>query len=239
MDIDVRYTDGQYLAQTGNWHEDDARWKARHILSLIGGAGLAPHSVVDIGCGTGGVLANLQSMMSQEVEFTGYEIAAPAFAVAEARSNPHLRFINGSALEDDAAPLYDLAIVMDVFEHVPDYLGFIAGIRRLAKAFVFHVPLDISIRSLINEWPMEARRTVGHIHYFTTPTAKATIAESGYRIDRAFHTHAIMHPPPQGWKMKLRRWPHKLLFSYNTDLCAKVLGGCSLMVLATPVADEG
>lgn len=238
MDIDTRYMDGAYLAQTGNWHEDDAAWKAGHIRNMIAAAGLAPRSVADIGCGTGGVIARLQPMLPSVVELTGYEIATPAFRMAEARGNDHLRFINGSALDDAAAPVYDLALVLDVFEHVPDYLGFLAGIRRLARSFIFHVPLDISIRSLINEWPMEARRTVGHIHYFTTPTAKATIEESGYRIERSFHTHAIMHPAPKGWKMKLRRWPHKLLFNYDTDLCAKVLGGCALMVLATPTDDR-
>lgn len=237
MDIDARYIDGEYLKQTGDWHEDDARWKAEHVRAMITGAGLSPRTIVDIGCGTGGVVARLQPMLPTKVELTGYEIAGHAFQVAAARSNSHLHFINGSALDDPGAT-YDLALVLDVFEHVPDYLGFLSSIRSLARSFIFHIPLDISIRSLINEWPMEARRTVGHIHYFTTPTAKATIQDSGYRIDRTFHTHAIMHPRPKGWKMQLRRWPHELLFNFNTDLCAKVLGGCALMVLATPLPDE-
>lgn len=235
MDFEQRYRDGAYLQDTGDWHEEDAAWKAAHVQRMIAASGLAPRRIADIGCGSGGVLARLQALLPPESDFTGYEIAEPAYRLAAGRANQRLRFVNGSALEqaDGAAP-YDLALALDVFEHVPDYLGFLSDLRRLAKAFIFHVPLDLSVRAVLQDVPMYRRRTVGHLHYFTTSTARATLEDSGYRVVRAFHTHAIMQPPPRGWKARIRHWPHRLLFRYDPALCAKLLGGCSWLVLAEP-----
>lgn len=232
--FETRYKDGDYLAGTGDWHEGDAAWKAARVRRMIDEAGLQPRRIADIGCGSGGVLVQLQAMLPPATKFTGYEMAEPAFALAAPRANADLAFRHGSPLDHPAEP-YDLALAMDVFEHVPDYLGFLADMRRVAKAFIFHVPLDLSVRGLLQDLPMHRRRTVGHLHYFTTATARATLEESGYRVVRAFHTHAIAQPPPHGWRAKLRLAPHRWLFRTDPERCANLLGGCSWMVLAEPV----
>lgn len=234
VNFETRYRDGAYLRETGDWHEEDAAWKASHVRRMIESAGLEARRVADIGCGSGGVLARLQTGLRAGTVFTGYEIAGPAFRLASARGNDRLRFVNGSALEAPPSEPYDLALALDVFEHVPDYLGFLSDIRGLARAFIFHVPLDLSVRAILKEVPMHRRRTVGHLHYFTTSTARATLEDSGYRIRAAFHTHAMLQPPPRGWKARLRAWPHRLLFGIDPALCAKLLGGCSLLVLVEP-----
>ena len=233
MGFEDQYQSGLYLAETGDWHEGDAAWKAEHVRAMIGAAGLAPRRIADIGCGTGGVLAQLQARLSPETEFTGFEIAEPAFRIAEQRANARLNFNNGSPLEH-RGEAFDVMLAMDVFEHVEDYLGFLQAIRPLAGRFIFHIPLDISVRGLFIDLPMQRRRTVGHLHYFTATTAQATLRDCGYHIRRVVHTHAIMQPPPVGWKMRLRRWPHRALFRMNPGLCATILGGCSLLVLAEP-----
>jgi SAM-dependent methyltransferase len=233
MGFDAQYQDGAYLAETGDWHEGDAAWKAEHIRAMIDAAKLAPARIADVGCGTGGVLAQLQARLSPTTEYTGFEIAKPAFQLAEQRANARLGFVNGSPLDHRGEP-YDLMLALDVFEHVEDYLGFLQSLRPLAERFVFHIPLDLSARGLFIDLPMHRRRTVGHLHYFTTSTAEATLRDCGYRILRASHTHAMMQPPPAGWKMRVRSWPHRALFRLNPGLCATVLGGCSLLVLAEP-----
>lgn len=233
MGFEEQYQSGVYLAETGDWHEGDAAWKADHVRAMIDAAGLAPRRIADIGCGTGGVLAQLQARLSPAADFTGFEIAGPAFRIAERRANARLRFVNGSPIDHRGEP-FDLMLAMDVFEHVEDYLGFLKSIRPLAERFVFHIPLDISVRGLFIDMPMHRRRTVGHLHYFTTTTAEATLADCGYRIRSAVHTHAMMQPPPTGWKARARSWPHRALFGINPRLCATVLGGCSLLVLAEP-----
>lgn len=181
MDFTARYQDGEYLARNDDWHEEDAAWKAGHVRDLMRDAGLQPHRIADAGCGTGGVLVQLQAMLPPDRSLTGFEIAEPAFRIAATRANARLRFEQGSVLDHQGTP-FDLLLALDVFEHVPDYLGFLTGLRDKASHFIFHVPLDLSVKSLLTGLPMHRRATVGHLHYFTAATARATLADCGYRI---------------------------------------------------------
>ncbi|WP_176473100.1 class I SAM-dependent methyltransferase [Sphingomonas lenta] len=228
-----RYQDGEYLSRTQDWHEGDAAWKAARVREILDAAGLAPRRVADAGCGTGGVLVQLQATMPPGVELTGFEVAEPAFRVAAARANAGLRFVHGGVEEHRGEP-FDVLLAMDVFEHVPDYLGFLELLRPVARRFVFHVPLDLSIKSLLTGLPMHRRRSVGHLHYFDADTARATLEDCGYRVLDARFTHAVMQPPPATWKQRVRRLPDRLLYAARPALCARVLGGCSLLVLAEP-----
>lgn len=228
--IDQRYLAGDYLASTGDWHEGDAAWKARHIADLMHGLPTPPRAIGDVGCGTGGVLDHLLRRLGGDVSGTGYEIAPEAAAMARRRARPGLDFRAQSLFDTDDR--FDLLISCDVFEHVPDYRGFLASMRRHGDAFIFHIPLDLSARTILNGWPEEARRTVGHIHFFTEATALGTLRDCGYTILGSRLTHTIMQPPPATPGLKLRRLPHRLLYGLNPSLCAKLLGGCGLLVLA-------
>ena len=233
MNFISRYQDGAYLQRTEDWHEGDAAWKAAHVAAILREAGLSPRRIADAGCGTGGVLVQLRSMLSPGVEMTGFEIAEPAFRIADGRSANGLRFVHGSVEEYRGEPFH-LMLAMDVFEHVPDYLGFLERVRPHARAFAFHIPLDLSVKSMLTGLPMHRRRSVGHLHYFSQETACATLEDSGYRIRATRLTHAVMQPPPTTWKQKLRRAPDRLLYAAGPERCARLLGGCSLLALAEP-----
>jgi hypothetical protein len=77
------------------------------------------------------------------------------------------------------------------------------------------------------------RTQVGHIRYFTRETALATLAEAGYEVRDYFYTAATIDLPVKSLKSRLFKLPRKLLFSLSHEWSARVLGGCSLMVLAT------
>ena len=48
--------DGYYSSKNPGWHGNDAPRKATQVLSMLGDRNFRPESIVDIGCGTGGVL---------------------------------------------------------------------------------------------------------------------------------------------------------------------------------------
>ena len=56
---------------------------------------------------------------------------------------------------------------IDVVEHVDNYIGFLNKIKKISKYSIFHVPLDLSVQSIIRTTPIfYARNSVGHLHYF-------------------------------------------------------------------------
>ena len=53
------YESGEYLEKTQTWHAEDSSWKTEQILKIISNNNITPSTVVEIGCGAGGVLSEL------------------------------------------------------------------------------------------------------------------------------------------------------------------------------------
>jgi cyclopropane fatty-acyl-phospholipid synthase-like methyltransferase len=225
------YTDGTYLRNNPDWHADDSAWKARHIADILGRNGIAPRTVCEIGCGAGEVLRNLAALMPAGTRLTGYEISPQAHRLCRGKSSDHLEFRLANLLDEPAQ--YDVAMAVDVFEHVEDYFTFLRRLRPKARYKVFHIPLDLSALALVRGGPLlHMRRSVGHIHYFTKETALAALEDTGYRVVDWHYTSGRTELPHLGWKTRLLKAPREALFRINPDAAARTLGGYSLMALA-------
>ncbi|MCE9521133.1 MAG: class I SAM-dependent methyltransferase, partial [Alphaproteobacteria bacterium] len=138
-----RYDSGEYLASSPDWHAYDSPWKAAKVHEFLVSHNIAPQSVCDVGCGAGEVLVQLQKRMDKTTQFLGFDTAQTAIDLCKPKENPNLKFQLGDFLAD-SSDRYDLILALDVFEHVPDYLGFLAKLSKRADKFVFHIPLDIN-----------------------------------------------------------------------------------------------
>lgn len=136
------------------------------------------------------------------------------------------------SLPPDERPAFDLLLCIDVFEHVPDYIGFLRALRPKADRTIFHVPLDLSVQSVLRSSPiMNTRKQFGHLHYFTRDTALATLQDCGYDVIDSFYT-AVGAERGRGVKSLIAKWPRKILAAFSQNLAARLLGGHSLLVLA-------
>src|ERR1700693_1839375 len=136
------YTDGSYLAKTsGTWHLQDSLFKAQRISSMLARhREIKPNTICEIGCGAGGILAELQKILPQHTYFTGYDISPQAHALSGQFSNPRCQFILGDAFADTSK--YDLVLVMDVIEHVEDYFSFLRYTKDKGDWKLYHIPLE-------------------------------------------------------------------------------------------------
>ena len=224
------YTDGTYLRNNPEWHADDSAWKARHIASLLRRHAIDPASVAEIGCGAGEVLRSL-SLEFPDARLTGYDISPNALRICSRKANERMSFRLGSLLE--AEERYDLALAIDVFEHVEDCFAFLRQLRTKAHYKVFHIPLELSALQVLRAQPLiEARRSVGHIHHFNKHTALATLEDCGYTVIDCHYTSGRTELGGLGWKSRLLKAPREALFRMSPDLAARSLGGYSLLVLA-------
>ena len=221
------YNDGCYLSKNPGWHENDATWKASRILSLLGDQHLRPASIVDIGCGTGGVLEAIAGALNG-TQLVGYDPSPQAIGLVERSDKVELRVGTPQDVHDH----YDLLLSLDVFEHVEDYIGFLRSLRSIADWFMFHIPLDASAQSVARERPLLAvRSTVGHLHYFTRGTALASLETAGFEIvcDRLLFPNDA---PGRRIKTRIANIPRDLGRRLRPQLSARILGGSTLLVLA-------
>ena len=225
------YNDGTYLRNNPEWHADDSSWKASHIADILARNAVVPRTVCEIGCGAGEVLRSLAARLPVETRYTGYEISPQAHRLCRGKSSENLQFRLANLLEEEA--YYDVAMAVDVFEHVENYFDFLRCLRRKARYKVFHIPLDLSALALVRGGPLlDIRRSVGHLHYFTKDTALAALEETGYRVVDWHYTSGRTELPNLGWKTRLLKVPREALFRVNADVAARTLGGYSLMALA-------
>src|SRR5512140_1616730 len=119
------YSGGGYLNKHPEWHVGEASWKAGNILKILSRNKLQPLSLCEIGCGAGEILNQLHAAMPEQVNFAGYEISPQAFELAKSREKDRLKFFLNdiSAIPDQHH--FDLCMMIDVFEHVEDFYGFL------------------------------------------------------------------------------------------------------------------
>jgi len=224
------YSDGTYLENHPTWHAEHAPWKAAKIDGILRRNAVAPKSIGEVGCGSGGILAALQEMRP-ESRFTGFEFSPQAFEICRTRARDGLEFRCEDILRTDFS--CDVLLAIDVFEHVEDYMGFLRKLRGRAAFTVFHIPLELSAQTVLRESALRSTRAKsGHLHYFTKFTALATLTDCGYEIADWEYTARSLDLSGEGWKAALLHGPRRGLFALNKDLASALLGGFSLLVLA-------
>lgn len=232
MDAGKIYEDGTYLRNNPGWHEEDSAWKAAQIKRILARNGVSPATVGEAGCGSGGILSHLADECGSGVELSGYEVSSQAFGICRKKERENLHFYLKDLLEEEGV-MFDVVMAIDVLEHVEDYYGFLRRFRGKGSYKVFHIPLDLSVQSVLRRSRiMKDRTAAGHIHYFTRETALAALKDTGYEIVDCFYTSASMELPGRGWKAGLMKLPRRLGYKMSPDLTARVLGGFSLLILA-------
>jgi len=231
-----QYTDGTYLEKVSDWHAGDSVWKASRVLDMIQRNNLVVGSLYDVGCGAGRILAELQKKLGEHVQLAGYDISPQAIDIARQYENPRLKFYNEDFLAADAGPA-DVVLLLDVFEHVRDYLGFLESLAQRTDRVIFHIPLDMCAKAVArkSDYMLHMRSQYGHLHYFSLETALATLRDSGFEVTDKFLTAdeengglAVQHKLSH----KLYFVARKGLMRLAPELTAACFTHFNLMVLA-------
>jgi SAM-dependent methyltransferase len=233
--MDTIYTSGKYLETTQTWHAEDSPWKASQIARIISNNGLNPENVAEIGCGAGVILDELsKKKYFKGTQFSGYDISPQAIELAQRNKSARVRFFHEDILLTTNRAYFEILLVIDVYEHIADYMGFLEKCRTKADYKIYHIPLDITVSSVLRNAFIGGRYTLGHLHYFTADVAIASLRDTGHEIVDYFYTNAAVglfkqHPSIKKAVANVPRW---LLSKISLPFTARVLGGYSLLVLA-------
>lgn len=227
---DSIYTDGSYLAKTSaTWHLKDAPFKARQVTSMLARhTDVIPNTICEIGCGAGGILAELQRVLPDHITFTGYDISPQAHAISSQFNNPRCQFILGDVFDDDSE--FDLILVMDVIEHVEDCFSFLRHAREKGHWKIYHIPLDAHVSGILrgtNNWD-----NAGHLHLFTVETALKALHHTGHRVIDWMFTDGAVSLPSKTVRARMANLIRVPLSKFSTKLTSRLFGGYSMLILA-------
>jgi SAM-dependent methyltransferase len=232
------YTSGEYLEATGDsWHAEDSPWKADQIMRILGRNGINPGIITEIGCGAGHILGELSKQpYLKDCQFEGYDISPQAIELCENVGGKNCRFVCKDLLEDidDNTQRSDVLLVIDVFEHVRDYMGFVEKCRKIADYKIYHIPLDIHVSSVMRNAFIRSRYSIGHLHYFTADSAIATLKDTGHEIVDQFYTSVTfgVFKHHRSIKTAIANVPRWFCSKFSLPFTARFFAGYSLLVLA-------
>jgi SAM-dependent methyltransferase len=229
------YESGSYAETNTDWHAEDAPYKAQQLLKLLKRNQVTFRRCVDVGCGSGGVLRILASAIS--AEYIGFDIAPLAIERARRQGGRDITFRCENFV--DCTDIADIGLVVcnDVFEHVPDYLGFLTQLGERAprsSRYAFNIPLEMNLLHILANRHVHNRKRIGHLHYFSRATALATLSDCGFNVLDSFYTYPGLHMPHTSRSLlkQLAKIPRAALYLAPGGLGEKLLGGASLLVLA-------
>ena len=162
------------------WRALGAVGKADHVIALCTRAGIAPASVLDVGCGDGALLAALRArgfgatLRGVEITRAAVEMAArrPEIDSVELYDGVHLR---GGEQERD------LGVLSHVLEHVSDPVALLSEVARVCRAVVVEVPLEDNV-SARRAPTREQAAEIGHVQHLSRTSARGIVAASGLRV---------------------------------------------------------
>lgn len=199
-------TDGE---KWGRWREIGAATKAEHVARLLGRARINDlHSVLEVGCGDGAVLADLgrrglgEARVGLDISSTAVELACgrPEISEAHVFDGEHIPAQDGT---------YDLVLATHVLEHVPSPAAFLDELARVSRtALVIEVPLERNV-SARRPSARAASEAAGHLHRFDRDQVREMVLRTGWRIESelldplppAVHTFGAQTPAARakGW----------------------------------------
>lgn len=224
--VDI-YTNGSYQRHNPSWHAEDSKWKASKILRFLKAYGLAPKSVCDVGCGSGGVIFELSKSMTDTI-FSGYDISEYAIAKARGQKNQNVDFFVGLPPEKKS----DLVMLIDVLEHIEDCSKLLKNFKSYGDFQLFHIPLNLSVIGVLKkDFYIRERLTAGHIHIFSKDMVLSQLQEHGYEIINWEYTSPAIDRCDSRLVSRLGKIARVIGRTVNPDLAAKIMGGFSLLVL--------
>jgi SAM-dependent methyltransferase len=233
MAEDNIYTNGQYLKNNSTWDVEDSSWKSDVIVDLLKSNHVEPAEIIEVGCGAGAILENLSKKCPFVKSLKGFDISPQAIEIAKKRENGNLSFANEDIiLRKDIHT--DLLLVIDVVEHVEDFYGFLKKLKPFSEHFVFHIPLDLSCRTILKPHVMlQQRNAVGHIHFFSEEMVFWALKDMGYEVINFVYTKPVVDVnAASSFKRAVKKILRNFSFFINKKLSVKIWGGYSLMILA-------
>ena len=234
-----QYTSGKFWDDLPDFLAGQAPRKISHLFAMVDFESLLrslpseTFSMVDIGCGAGkvstGVAERLRELCPKfDITVYGYDRSPQAIEAAK-RENVDGQFVCGDY--KDAGMTWDLALLIDIIEHIPDPDEFVRGVAERSRFYVIGFAMDDNLANNFSRARRERAIAGDHISLFNE---KKALEVSG-KYGKVLKTSYIANP--LGRNLAIRHFRHSLTFLprlvlqvLSRRLKGRVFGGESIYV---------
>ena len=233
--LDALYSTDQYARNSNNWSSDEDKEKSRTLLRILRCAGLSDQitSILDVGCGTGGLLGAIVDDLPGVKRAKGIDLSEIAIDRA---IRTHGRGIEFSVAQlDTDSDTYDLVVLSHVLEHVMDWDMFLANVSKASRSFVYiNVPLDANLVSVVRGTSLrDTYKKYGHVHFFDESFIVNYLTDVGFSVLAKDYGEEFKFQSST-FRGRVARIPRILFGMFHKKLAARLVGGYSLALLLVP-----
>lgn len=176
------YTEG--LELEARWLEWGARDKTDSIEYLLARHDLRPESLIELGAGTGAIIAECQRRgLAREFWAVDYAPSAVSY-IRETLPDVHVRAADITAPGFSLGRHFDVVVLSHVIEHLEEPDRILGALRRMDFGVcVLEVPLDdLPVSRLKNRFRNRLTNAAGHVRFFTGASFEALVRANGLEI---------------------------------------------------------
>jgi ubiquinone/menaquinone biosynthesis C-methylase UbiE len=213
-----------YSAEAMQWRSVGAADKVANIVSMVSSLDLPIKSVLEVGCGTGGILQELASR-NIGATFAGVDIGANRSSeIEEALCKAKITVLDydGRRLPFEDAS-FDFVYATHVLEHVTDERGFLLELRRVSRQYVYvEVPCEMHCRTSYEA--LQSSLLIGHINSYSFRSFILKLETSGLQVirqgifDHSVQVHSFRSSK---WKAVVKMTLRRSLLALNEDLASQ------------------
>ncbi len=175
------YNDGTYISQNPSLHEEDSEYKFVYIKTLLEEMRFAGEkiSILDVGGGSGMLglmVCEYFAGKGLNVAFTALDLSSDMLAIQK-KQNPYITRTVNLPLESLRGERFDLALMIDVIEHIPEKDIAARQLNGLARYVIYNIPTEINLFDLLRNiylkgnYYRQQTASLGHVHFFSKPSA--------------------------------------------------------------------
>lgn len=237
------YASEAYRDNTRDWEDAVAPFRAKAFYEAlkIGGLAEGVRSILDVGCGSGGVLIELRlkygsSIGGGKARFFGLDVSEKAISVAN-RLYPNAEELNvffshGLLDTEPEQRSYGVLSLIHVLEHCPDMLEMLSLCEKRADYLYVNVPIELNCFYVMRRGVIGSQyRRYGHLHFFDEEFFLSWLDQNGFEIVAVVYSedYAVRKGGIAYNGVRLLRKLMKTMLGYS--VATWLLGGFSLGVL--------
>lgn len=197
-------------------------WKVRKLIQLIP-SDFVFENVLEVGCAFGGLLNIIADRLNIRKRI-GIDISGNNIEVAK-KLYPESDFFRGSVEEylkngsgETKILRFDLIVLSDIVEHIPDDLDFLKTIQKSASYVLLNLPLEKSFKTRNRKYGVADPS--GHLRCYDKEDASQLVTKAGFEVVRSFTSMSFsdkqvykVDTKNRNLRVRLKPLPQRLFWS--------------------------